>query len=189
MSTEQLTSPLHVTKYDVTERLKPGWPHHFHYEAKKDGVEFSVGYVSLRHWLDVSRVEIDDISVDNSGGYESGQAMAVGKYLLQACAHDLQKQGLTEVRLSEPSGVEFALVKDVFGEDGFDVTTYQRSYWPAPSERQLIQLPADELLDRCLRAQDHYDPTDEALDLWIPLNQPNIPNWPTSEVYPQPVYL
>jgi len=188
MSTE-IASQLTVTKFDITERMKPGWPRYFHYEARQVGKEFPVGYISVTHWLQEQRAEVQEISLDNSGEYGSGNTVAIGQFMLKTVARNLQAEQLPEFRVPEPYGAELSLVRDVFGADGFDVTTYHRDLWPAPSERQLIQLPADELLERCLRAQDVYDTTDDAIELWVPLSRVDMNEWPTSEIYPEPVYL
>lgn len=186
---KELASQLTVTKFDITERMKPGWPRHFHYEAQRAGMEFPVGYISVRHWLAEQRAEIDEISVDNSGRYGSGDTVAIGQFMVRACAHDLRNQGLHEFRLQQPNGAEFSMIHDVFGEDHFDVTAYNRDFWPAPDERQLVQLPAAELLARCLREQDQYEPTDEAMELWVSLDHPATATWPIAQAHPHPVYL
>lgn len=186
---KNIASELSVTKYDITERIKPGWPHHFHYEARRQGLEFPVGYISVSHWLQEQRAQIDEISLDNSGEYGSGDTVAIGQFMLRACARDLYEQDLREFRLQEPNGTEFSLIHDVFGENNFHVTAYNRDFWPTPEERQLIQLPPAELLDRCLREQDRYEPTDEAMELWVPLDRAPGADWPVVETHPEPVYL
>ena len=188
MSTE-LATQLTVTKFDITERMKPGWPRHFHYETRRVGIEFPVGYISVSHWLEQQRAQVDEISVDNTGEYGTGDTVAIGQFMLRACARELRRQGLDEFRLPEPTAAELSMVHDVFGEGNFNVTAYNRELWPAANERQLIQLPPDELLARCLREQDQYEPTDEAMELWVPLDRPDVDTWPIAQNYPHPVYL
>jgi hypothetical protein len=183
MSKEQLAQPqLLVTKFDTTERLRPGWPHHFHYEVHDRALNETAGFLVVRHWLESKQVDVDDLEL-----HYPETAHQIGVHVLRACARDLRLQAIPELRFAEPMQHEIVATREAFGADALQIAHYI-----GEDERDAERRPYPQTLDELIaQTPQEFAPAAEAnrFDMWIDLRAQDMTDWPTIEVHPEPVYL
>lgn len=173
MSKESPQLPrLSITKYDTTERWRPGWPTRYHFEVRNTQIQQTTGFLVVRHWLEDARVEVDDMEL-----HDSKIEQYVGVHVLRACGRDLRLQAITELRFAEPMQHEIMLAREAFGADALQVSHATAD----GDERRPYPRTLDELISQ---TPQEFEPLveDQQLDMWIDLRAQNMTSWPSCTI-------